>query len=96
MSWCRKFDRLDCGGTDPSGYNVCKVHIDFYSYMSLFVRIMQQKNAERSKLELKQLHKVVRLLILPTACYHTGIEEYFVRLQHISATTEKRGRPSSP
>jgi hypothetical protein len=38
---------------------------------------MQQKNAERHKLELTQLDEMVRLLILPTACYHTGIEEYF-------------------
>ena len=54
-----------------------KVHVDFYSYMSLFVRIMPQKVAERQKLELKQLDEVVRLLILPTVCCHTGIEEYF-------------------
>ena len=58
-----------------------EVHVNFYSYVSLFVRIMQQKNAERHKIELKQLHKVVRLLVLPTACYHTGIEEYFERRQ---------------
>ena len=53
------------------------MHVDFYSYVSLFVRIMQQKNPKRRKLELKQLDEVVRLLILPTTCYHTRIEEYF-------------------
>ena len=54
-----------------------EVHVEFFSYVSLFVRIMQQKNAERRKLELKQLHEVVRLLILLTACYHTGTEKHF-------------------
>ena len=54
-----------------------EVHIDFYSYVSLFVRVMQQKKVERRKIELKQLHEVVRLLVLPRACYHTVIEEYF-------------------
>ena len=42
----QQLGRLDRGGTDPPGYNVYKVHVDFYSYVSLFVCIIQQKVPE--------------------------------------------------
>jgi superfamily II DNA helicase RecQ len=73
----QQLGRLDRGGTDPAGSNAYEVHVDFYSYISLFVCILQQNNVGRRKLELKQLQEVVRLLSLPAACYHTGIEKYF-------------------
>jgi hypothetical protein len=36
----QQLGRLDCDGTAPPGSNVYKVHVDFYSYVSLFVRVM--------------------------------------------------------
>ena len=49
----------------------------FYSYISLYVCIMQQKVKTRHKLELDQLDEVVSLLVVPRCCYHSIIEDYF-------------------
>ena len=54
-----------------------EIHVDLYSYVSLFIRIMQVDNPEERKVQLKQLHEVMLFLVVPTACYHKVIEEYF-------------------
>jgi hypothetical protein len=56
---------------------VYQIHVDFYSYVSLYVRIMQQEVKTRRKLELDQLDEVLSLLVVPRCFYHTRIEDYF-------------------
>ena len=77
----QQLGRLNCNGAARPGSNVYKIHVDFYSYVSLHVRIMQQKVVTRRKLELDQLDGVISLLIVPRYCYHTIIEAYFEWVQ---------------
>ena len=54
----QQLGRLNCDGTAPPGSNVYNVYMDLYSYVSLFLRIMQQAVPIRRKLELNQLEEV--------------------------------------
>ena len=73
----QQLGRVDRSGTAEPGSNTYEIHVDLYSYVSLFIRIMQVDNPEERKVQLKQLHEVMLFLVVTTACYHKVIEEYF-------------------
>ena len=72
----QQLGRVDRSGTAEPGSNTYEIHVDLYSYVFLFVRIMKIETADERKVQLKQLHEVL-LLVVPTTCYHKVIEEYF-------------------
>ena len=57
------------------GSSTFEVHIDFNSVVSVVIRIMQCDDASERKIQLSQLMKVVKFLLLPSECYHAGMEE---------------------
>ena len=71
--------RVDRQLTGEPGVNTYEVHLDFDSFVSIFLRIMQNKDkAERTRL-MKEVLIVLRFLLVPTTCYHTFIENSFER-----------------
>ena len=59
------------------GSNSYEVHLDFKSYVSLYIRIMKCDNTAERKVLFHQLHTVLSYLVVPRCCYHTFIEQYF-------------------
>ena len=51
----QQLGRLDCGEMAPPGSNMYEIHVGFFSYVLLFVHIMQQEVPSRHKLELEQI-----------------------------------------
>ena len=54
-----------------------EIHIDLYSYVSLFLRTMRCDSGKERRTQLVQLHEVLKLVVLPRTCYHTAIEMHF-------------------
>eukprot|EP00956_Cyclotella_meneghiniana_P040737 scaffold203534_cov92-Cyclotella_meneghiniana.AAC.1 len=54
-----------------------QIHASFNCFVSAFVRIMTNSEANERKRLAKHLHDVLRLLVLPSRCYHVAIERYF-------------------
>ena len=69
--------RVDCVGTDAAGTNTYEVHLDLNSFVSLIVRIMQCEGESERRVQLRQMHEVLSMLVLPKTCYHVGIEKKF-------------------
>ena len=63
--------------TGKGTQNQDQTHVDFFSYVSLFLRIMKLDCKEEQKIQITQLHQVLELLALTTECYHVAIERYF-------------------
>ena len=61
--------------------NTYEVHVSFASYISLFIRIMQNADAKEGSIQLSQLAEVVEFLVVPSKCYHSVIEDYFERYE---------------
>jgi len=57
--------------------SVCLTNVDFHSYVSLFVRIMSCNSTDERRIQLAQLHEVLKVLLLPEVCYHTARERKF-------------------
>jgi hypothetical protein len=60
-----------------AGTNTYDVHLDFNSYLSMFIRTMKCNDAGERKVLLGQIHTVLKFLVTPDCCYHTFIEQYF-------------------
>ena len=60
--------RLDHNGAAPPGSNVYNIHVDFYSYILLYVCIMQQEATTCLEIELDQLGEVLSLLGVSGYC----------------------------
>ena len=73
----QQLGRVDRKGTAKPGENTYEIHVDFYSYVSLFVRIMSCDSADERRIQLAQLHEVLKVLLLPEASYHTAMERKF-------------------
>ena len=69
--------RVNRRGTTIPGENTCEIHVDFYSYISLFMHIMSCDSADEPRIQLAQLHEVLKFLLLSEFCYHTAIERKF-------------------
>ena len=56
-----------------------QIHASFNCFSSAFVRIMTSNSNEASERKrlAHQLLDVLRLLVIPTQCYHVAIERYF-------------------
>ena len=72
----QQLGRVDRGTAKP-GENTYETHVDFYSYVSLFVRIMSCDNADERMIQLAQLHEVMKVALLPEVCYYTAMERKF-------------------
>lgn len=59
------------------GSSTFEVHIDFNSVVSVVIWIMQRADASERRIQLTQLMKVVKFLLLPNECYHAGMEKQF-------------------
>ena len=75
----QELGRVDRLRNAEPGTNTYEVHVSFESYISLFIRIMQNTDAKERSVQLSQLAEVVEFLIIPSKCYHTVIEDYFER-----------------
>ena len=73
----QKLGRVDRAGTAEPGTNTYEIHLDLYSYVSLFVRVMQCDCLKERHIQLAQIHEVLRVLLIPTECYHAAMEKYF-------------------
>ena len=73
----QQLGRLDRKGTAIPGENTYEVHVDFNSYVSLYVRIMSCDSADERTIQLEQLHEVLRFPLLPQTCYHVAMENKF-------------------
>ena len=65
----QQLGRVDRKGTAKPGENTYEIHVDFYSYVSLFVRIMSCDSADERRIQLAQLNEVLKVLLLPEVCY---------------------------
>ena len=61
----QQMGRADRVGTDAAGTNTYEVHIDLNSYVSLYVRIMQCDCERERRVQLRQMHEVLSMLVLP-------------------------------
>ena len=68
---------VDRKGTAKLGENTYEIHVDSYSYVSLFVRMMSCDSVDERRIQLAQLHEVLIFLLLPEVCYHTAMERKF-------------------
>mmetsp|Transcript_15257 Transcript_15257/g.32285 ORF Transcript_15257/g.32285 Transcript_15257/m.32285 type:complete len:390 (+) Transcript_15257:1064-2233(+) len=59
------------------GSNKYVVHISLNCYASLFIRCMRVKSPSERRIQLMNIHRVLRFLVTPDECYHTHIERYF-------------------
>ena len=59
------------------GSNIFEVHLDFNSVVSIVVRIMKIDEAAERQIQMEQLLEVLKFLVLPTECYHSGMEKKF-------------------
>lgn len=75
----QELGRVDRRRNAEPGTNTYEIHISFDSYISIFVRIMKNTDADERKVQLRQLHEVLEFLLVPSTCYHTTIENYFER-----------------
>ena len=73
----QQMGRVDRVGTDAAGTNTYEVHLDLNSYVSLIVRIMQCDCESERRVQLRQMHEVLTMLVLPKTCYHVAIERKF-------------------
>ena len=60
----KQLGRVDRKGNAEPGSNTYEVHVDFYSYVSLFLRMMKLDCKEERKIQITQLHEVLELLVL--------------------------------
>ena len=60
-----------------NGTNTYKVHLSLYSDVSLFIRIMKGSgsNARERKRLLLDMQEVLMMLVTPTTCHHSFIED---------------------
>ena len=75
----QELGRVDRQRNAEPGTNTYEIHVSFDSYISIFVRIMQNKDSSERQVQLRQLHEVLEFLLVPSTCYHTIIEHYFER-----------------
>ena len=54
-----------------------EIHISFSSYLSMFCRCMRNTDLMERRLILDSMDEVLRLLVTPTDCYHTLLENHF-------------------
>ena len=75
----RQMGRVDRVGTNAAGTNTntYEVHINLNSYVSLYVCIMQCDCERERRVQLRQMHEVLSMLVLPKTCYHVAIERKF-------------------
>ena len=59
------------------GSNSYEIHLDFNSYISIFLRTMQCDNAAEQKKQLPAHYIVMGCKLVPTDCYYTSTENYF-------------------
>ena len=69
----QQLGRVDRKGTAKPGENTYEIHVDFNSYISLYMRIMSCDSVDERATQLKQLHEVLAFLLLPEVCYHVAM-----------------------
>ena len=82
----QELGRVDRLRNAEPGTNTYEVHVSFDSYVSLFIRIMQNADATERSVQLSQLAEVIQFLIVPSKCYHSFIEDYFERYDQPAKT----------
>ena len=75
----QELGRVDRQRNAEPGTNTYEIHVSFNSYISIFVRIMQNDDGAQRQVQLRQLHEVLEFLLVPTTCFHSTIEHYFER-----------------
>ena len=75
----QELGRVDRQRNAEPGTNTYEIHVSFNSYISIFVRIMQNDDGAERQVQLRQLHEVLEFLLVPTTCFHSTIEHYFER-----------------
>ena len=73
----QQLGRVDRNGTVVPGANTYEVHLDLFCYMSIYVRVMTCDCQDERQIQLRQVHEVLRFLLLAKVCYHTAMERYF-------------------
>ena len=73
----QRLERVDRKETAKPGDNTYTIHVDFHSYLSLYVHIMSCDSAGQRRIQLTQRHEVLTVLLLPEICYHTITERTF-------------------
>jgi superfamily II DNA helicase RecQ len=61
-------------GNLPDRYHL---YLNCNLFLSLLLRIKQEPSVNERSIQLKELFKVLRFLLLPIQCYHVTLEEYF-------------------
>ena len=69
-----RLNRDDQARTPPDKYHI---FVSFSLYISLYLRIMKEKQLCERNLQLGELMDVLRFLLLPQNCYHLTLESYF-------------------
>ena len=59
------------------GSNTYETHLDFNSYVSMFIHTMTSENASKQKELVLAHHMVMGYTLVPTEHYHTFMENYF-------------------
>ena len=73
----QELGRVDRLHSAIAGDHRYEIHMSVPSVVSLFVRIKQEKSKEESSTQLTGFMKVLKLLVTPSTCIHSYLEEYF-------------------
>jgi hypothetical protein len=69
-----RLNRDDQAREPPDKYHI---FVSFALYISLYMRIMKEKELSERNIQLGELMEVLRFLMLPNSCYHLTLESYF-------------------
>ena len=73
----QEFGRVDRKMNATPGSNTYEIHLDFNSYVSIFIRAMKCNDAAERKKQLIAHHIVMAYTLCPNECYHTFTKNYF-------------------
>jgi len=62
---------------DPLCSDRYEIHLSYPLVISLYVRIQQQPNKDERNKQLESFYEVLRYLLIPNKCFHSGVESYF-------------------
>ena len=73
----QEFGRVDRLLDSKLGEHGYFVYLNVGTFLSLWIRAHAQENTSVCERHTTSLFKVLRMLVLPTKCYHEAIEEHF-------------------